>query len=213
MSIGTIETLYRTPKRWAILHGLLLSIRMPLAVGGERQLSQQNGDDLSYLREWIGRGERARDLVTPRVVECLLATLDRRATGLDAQVPATIHWCLATPNAPMSEIGKDGHPQREGFLPPVSLPRRIWAGGALEYLDQLRVGDEIERVSTVADVAVERGNSGTLCFVLVDHVISTPMGVAIHECQDIVYRDDAPRRSHTRRRSPRNLRPRNGVAS
>jgi 3-methylfumaryl-CoA hydratase len=154
--------------------------------------------DLSHLREWVGRSERVPDIVAPRVVEGLLATLDRRAAGPDTQVPATIHWCLTTPTAPMSAIGEDGHPRRGGFLPPVSLPRRMWAGGALQYTDRLRVGDEIDRVSTIADVVVKHGKSGTLCFVQVDHVISTPRGVAIRERQDIVYRDlDASGRPQT----------------
>ena len=104
-------------------------------------------------------------------------------------MPAAIHWCLTTPTAPMSAIGADGHPKRGGFLPPVPLPRRMWAGGALSFEDPLRVGDEVERVSTIADVVVKHGKSGTLCFVQVDHVISTPRGVAIRERQDIVYRD------------------------
>lgn len=149
-------------------------------------------DELSNLREWIGRSERTRDIVTPRIVEGLVATLDRRFTNLDTQVPSTIHWCLAPPNVPMSAIGEDGHPERGGFLPPVSLPRRMWAGGSLEYVDQLRVGDEIERISTIVDVAVKSGKSGTLCFVVVDHMISTPRGVAIRERQDIVYRGNTP---------------------
>ncbi len=164
--------------------------------------------DLPYLREWIGHSERVRDVVAPRVIEGLMATLDRRAIGSDLSVPATIHWCLTTPTAPMSAIGEDGHPQRGGFLPPVSLPRRMWAGGDLHYADRLRVGDEIERVSTIADVAVKQGKSGTLCFVQVDHVISTPRGVAIRERQDIVYREmDASGRPQTPARPAQHPKP------
>jgi 3-methylfumaryl-CoA hydratase len=90
---------------------------------------------------------------------------------------------------PMSMLGPDGHPTRGGFLPPVPLPRRRWAGGELEFIDPLRVGDEATRTSRISDVTVKSGSTGTLCFVAVEHVISTTRGVAIRERHDIVYRD------------------------
>jgi 3-methylfumaryl-CoA hydratase len=89
----------------------------------------------------------------------------------------------------MSELGPDGHPTRGGFLPPVPLPRRMWAGGELQFLDPLRVGDHATRVSRIADVAQKTGSTGTLCFVSVMHEVTTSRGVAIRERQDIVYRD------------------------
>ena len=99
------------------------------------------------------------------------------------------HWCLAQPVFPMSELGPDGHPTRGGFLPPVPLPRRMWAGGELEFLDPLRVGDEAKRTSRISDVTMKTGSTGVLCFVSVEHTITTPRGAAIRERQDIVYRD------------------------
>jgi len=89
----------------------------------------------------------------------------------------------------MSMLGPDGHPTRGGFLPPVPLPRRMWAGGELEFLDPLRVGDEAKRASRISDVTVKTGSTGTLCFVSVEHLVTTPRGIAIRERQDIVYRD------------------------
>jgi 3-methylfumaryl-CoA hydratase len=89
----------------------------------------------------------------------------------------------------MSELGPDGHPARGGFLPPVPLPRRMWAGGELEFIDPLRVGDQAVRTSRIADVTMKTGSTGALCFVSVEHVIATPRGPAIRERQDIVYRD------------------------
>jgi 3-methylfumaryl-CoA hydratase len=90
---------------------------------------------------------------------------------------------------PMSMLGPDGHPTRGGFLPPVPLPRRMWAGGEIEFLQPLRVGDESTRTSRIADVQVKTGSTGTLCFVSVEHSISSPRGIAIRERQDIVYRE------------------------
>jgi 3-methylfumaryl-CoA hydratase len=147
--------------------------------------------DLDHLRQWIGRSTEASDTVTAQLVRGLRATLflDIGAPKAGDAAPHTVHWCLAQPVAPMSELGPDGHPARGGFLPPVPLPRRMWAGGELEWLDTLRVGDEATRTSTISDVTMKTGSTGTLCFVAVKHVISTARGVAIRERQDIVYRD------------------------
>ena len=147
--------------------------------------------DLDHLRQWIGRTSEASDIVTAHLVKGLRATLFQEVgepTRGDA-APFTVHWCLAQPVFPMSMLGPDGHPTRGGFLPPVPLPRRMWAGGELEFVDALRVGDEAKRTSRIADVTVKSGSTGTLCFVSVDHLVSTPRGVAIRERQDIVYRE------------------------
>jgi 3-methylfumaryl-CoA hydratase len=147
--------------------------------------------DLNHLRQWIGRSTEASDTVTAQLVRGLRATLflDIGEPKSGDAAPFTVHWCLAQPVAPMSELGPDGHPARGGFLPPVPLPRRMWAGGELEWLDTLRVGDEATRHSEIADVTMKTGSTGTLCFVAVKHTISTARGVAIRERQDIVYRD------------------------
>ncbi len=147
--------------------------------------------DLDHLRQWIGRTQEATDTVTAQLVKGLRATLFQEIgeprTG-DA-APFTVHWCLAQPVFPMSMLGPDGHPTRGGFLPPVPLPRRMWAGGEIEFLDPLRVGDESTRTSRIADVTVKTGSTGQLCFVSVEHTVTSPRGVAIRERQDIVYRD------------------------
>jgi 3-methylfumaryl-CoA hydratase len=147
--------------------------------------------DLDHLRQWIGRTSEATDVVTAQLVRGLRATLfmdigDPKAG--DAS-PFTTHWCLGQPVFPMAELGPDGHPARGGFLPPVPLPRRMWAGGELEILEALRVGDEVTRTSRISDVTMKTGSTGVLCFVSVDHTITTPRGIAIRERQDIVYRD------------------------
>src|ERR1700716_1689154 len=147
--------------------------------------------DLDHLRQWIGKSTEASDTVTAQLVKALRATLFQE-TG-DPRVgdaaPWTTHWCLAQPVFPMSELSQDGHPTRGGFLPPVPLPRRMWAGGELEFFEPLRVGDEATRTSRIADVTMKTGSTGVLCFVSVEHLVTTPRGTAIRERQDIVYRD------------------------
>jgi 3-methylfumaryl-CoA hydratase len=148
--------------------------------------------DLDHLRQWIGRSEQATDIVAAQLVKGLRATLflDIGTPAHGDAAPHTVHWCLAQPVYPMDMLGPDGHPTRGGFLPPVPLPRRMWAGGEITFLEPLRVGDEVTRSSTIADVTLKTGSTGALCFVSVDHVISTARGVAIRERQDIVYRDN-----------------------
>jgi 3-methylfumaryl-CoA hydratase len=147
--------------------------------------------DIDHLRQWIGRSQESSDVVTAQLVKGLRATLFQEIGEPkpgDA-APFTVHWCLAQPVFPMTLLGRDGHPTRGGFLPPVPLPRRMWAGGELQFFDTLRVGDEQRRNSRIADVTVKKGSSGTLCFVSVEHEVTTPRGVAIRERQDIVYRE------------------------
>jgi 3-methylfumaryl-CoA hydratase len=147
--------------------------------------------DLDHLRQWIGRSTQASDIVTAQLVKELRATLFLEIGEPKAgdAAPFTTHWCLAQPVFPASELGPDGHPARGGFLPPVPLPRRMWAGGELEFFDTLRLGDEVTRTSRIAEVTMKTGSTGPLCFVSVDHLVTTPRGTAIRERQDIVYRD------------------------
>jgi 3-methylfumaryl-CoA hydratase len=147
--------------------------------------------DLDHLRQWIGRTSEASDVVTAHLVQGLRATLFQEVGEPRAgdAAPFTVHWCLGQPVFPMSQLGPDGHPTRGGFLPPVPLPRRMWAGGELEFLDALRVGDAPKRTSRIADVSLKSGSTGQLCFVSVEHEVTTPRGTAIRERQDIVYRE------------------------
>ncbi len=146
--------------------------------------------DLALLRQSVGRTMHDDDVVTPRLVSEFHATLaPHLATVNEGEAPLAIHWCLAPPTATMAALGPDGHATKGEFLPPVPLPRRMWAGGSIETLSPLRLGDTVQRKSTIDDVTVKQGRSGTLCFVAVRHELSTARGLAIRERHDIVYRD------------------------
>jgi len=149
--------------------------------------------DAETLRAWIGREERADDVVGARLVSAFNATLgeavDEPAPG--APVSHGIHWCLAPPIVATADLGPDGHQKRGAFVPPVPLPRRMWAGGRLEFAGRFHVADAVTRRSTIADVAVKEGRSGPLCFVTVAHEFATPRGPVLSERQDIVYRGGA----------------------
>ncbi|HHZ10157.1 MAG TPA: protein dehydratase [Rhizobiales bacterium] len=145
--------------------------------------------DIAHLRQWIGREERKVDVVTVGLADRFRATLGEQAVAPGDALPLAIHWCLAPAAVPPEDIGGDGHPARGGFLPPVPLPRRMWAGGELEFLRPLVIGDSVERRSRIADVAVKVGRTGRLVFVSVEHEISTANGLAVAERQDLVYRE------------------------
>jgi 3-methylfumaryl-CoA hydratase len=147
--------------------------------------------DIGALQQWIGRTETRQDHVTTTPVAALAATLDRddALPRPGDPLPPLWHWLYFLPLHRQSELASDGHAQRGGFLPPVPLPRRMWAGGRLEFHHPLQVGDEITRVSRIVDVKHKQGRTGALVFVLVRHEISNAAGLAISEEHDIVYRD------------------------
>lgn len=143
------------------------------------------------LQDWIGREETRRDIVTRWPVEALSATLDCDDPPLRTgdPLPPLWHWLYFLPTERQSGLGPDGHPERGGFLPPIALPRRMWAGSRLEFHRPLRVGDSITRVSRIASIQEKQGRSGALVFVVVRHEVSTPQGLALTEEHDIVYRE------------------------
>jgi len=147
--------------------------------------------DIAHLRTWIDRTETLTDTATLVPPAALSATLDRDdpAPKPGDPLPPLWHWLYHLPLARQSQIGPDGHPKRGGFLPPVPLPRRMWAGGRLEFLRPILLGQTITRTSRIVDVTEKSGRSGSLCFVLVRHEIAGPDGLALTEEHDIVYRD------------------------
>lgn len=143
--------------------------------------------NVDHLSAWIGRSEERTDVLSQTLVDRFRASFDL-AEPADGALPQLIHFCLAQPFAPTAELGADGHPEKGGFLPPVPLPRRMWAGGEITFHAPLEVGAEIRRTSVIADVKVKKGRTGTLCFVTVRHAIESNGTHALSERQDIVYR-------------------------
>ena len=147
--------------------------------------------NIDQLREWIGKTETREDRITLTPMAALSATLDRDdpfPREGDA-LPPLWHWLYFLPLHRESELGPDGHPKRGGFIPPVPLPRRMFAGGRQQFHQPLRAGDTVTRVSRIADVTHKIGRNGPLVFVLVRHEISTKDGLAMVEEHDIVYRE------------------------
>ena len=147
--------------------------------------------NLDYLREWRGRTESRSDVVTAAPIAALSATLDREDACPRAgdPLPPLWHWLYFLPAPRESELGPDGHAKRGGFLPPVPLPRRMFAGDRVQFHRPLCVGENVSRLSRIVDVTHKEGRSGALVFVIVRHEISGNQGVAVVEEHDIVYRE------------------------
>ncbi len=144
-----------------------------------------NGD----LQAWVGRSEEKDDIAAPGPLRRLAALLDHDDPPWEPDaVPPLGHWLFFLPEARQSTIGVDGHPRLGGFMPPLDLPRRMWAGGRIALHAPIRLGAAMKRRSTIASIARKTGSSGELVFVTVKHEIVADGVPAITEEQDIVYR-------------------------
>ena len=148
---------------------------------------------MDNLKSWVGRSETRHDLIGATPALALNATLDHPESTFATGTPLLPlwHWLYFLPLHRQSEIGADGHAKRGGFLPPVPLPRRMWAGSQFEFRAPVRVGDAVERTSTITDVSSKEGRTGQLVFVKVRHEVrcNGAADAAIVEFHDIVYRE------------------------
>lgn len=139
--------------------------------------------------EWIGRSETAIDRLDPRQARLMQVTLDREADLVDGDpLPPMWHYLYFNPELPASRLKDDGHEALGRFLPPVPLPRRMWAGGTLEIDAPLRIGETVEKTSTITGIEWKAGQGGALCFVTVEHCLSVGGQHRLSETQTIVYR-------------------------
>ena len=147
--------------------------------------------EIDHLREWIGRRTERRDRVSERLVAEFRATLAPHIAETGDAAPPGLFWCLAPETVAAQDLGSDGHARLGLTLPPVPFGRRMWAGGEVHFHGGLAPGDEIEKVSTIEDIALKTGSTGRLCFVHVRHRYSVDTRLVIDERQDIVYRENA----------------------
>jgi 3-methylfumaryl-CoA hydratase len=142
------------------------------------------------LAEWIGRSASDTDIVTPAMVDALDATLgyDIMPRKEGDQAPQGIHWLCGTQKSRTQDLGADGHTLLGLVLPPVKLPRRMWAGSVIDFHRPIRVGDRIERRSTIRSITPKTGSAGPLVFVEVEHDIRTSGERALTEVHTIVFR-------------------------
>ncbi len=153
-------------------------------------MSEQN----KPLTDWIGSQEVREEVISGVVAECVAAMLDmdgeRFASG--NPLPSLWHWFHFLPKAPMSKIDHDGHPKRGGFFPPVTLPRRMFAGARMKFLHPLIIGQPAVREGEILNVSEKSGKSGNLVFVTARYRIRQNNELCVEEEQDIVYKEDGP---------------------
>jgi 3-methylfumaryl-CoA hydratase len=143
---------------------------------------------------WIGRQESVDDTLAPEQARAAAAMLDAEPSGMvsGAPLPPLWHWFHFLPRAPQAQLATDGHPERGGFLPPIPLPRRMFAGARLIFHEPLRLGQPAVREGTILNVAEKHGRTGALAFVTVRYLYRQSGTLCIEEEQDIVYRDHGP---------------------
>jgi 3-methylfumaryl-CoA hydratase len=170
-------------------------------------------ENSATFSDWIGRDEVAHDVIAPARVAALEATLDHEGVLPRAgdPLPPLYHWMFADflGRAATAALGPDGHPQRGGFLPPVTLPRRMWAASDVRFEAPLLVGEDVTRRSIIENIEAKTGRSGALTFVTVRHDYSGASGGALSDRQTIVYRE-APGESERGRLPPGKPAPKDG---
>ena len=146
------------------------------------------------LTDWIGKQEFTNDVISLMPLKALSATLDLEHIELEerSKIRGLWHWLYFLPMHHQKEIGKDGHARRGGFLPPVELPRRMWAGGQFIFHSDISIGDKVKRISTIENINEKSGRTGPLVFVKIRHeiYIQNKVSPSLVEYQDIVYRDE-----------------------
>lgn len=156
----------------------------------------ENGIDLEYLRGWLGRTRDDEDLIALRHAVLMAATVEYHAaealrTG--GSLPPLWHWSYFLEGVAESGLGSDGHPARGGFMPPVPLPNRMWAGGRVTFLAPVCVGATVRKRSSIIRLEHKLGSTGDLVFVTVLHELQSQQGEPlIREEQDLVFKGAAP---------------------
>jgi 3-methylfumaryl-CoA hydratase len=149
--------------------------------------------DIDHLRSWVGRKQEFEDRIARNPAAALAATLDHESVPTSGDVLGPLwHWTYFTPLNRQSELGVDGHPRLGGFMPPVPLPRRMWAGGRLNFNAPIRIGDHVSKCTEIADIIHKTGRQGDLVFLTLRHTYTTSNGIALQEEQDLVYKGPSP---------------------
>ena len=147
----------------------------------------QNNTD---IKSWLGKSELKQAVLEAKHANLLGITLGKDELREGHRLPGLWHWAWFNEAKPLTELGRDGHPKRGGFLPPVPLPRRMWAGGELEFHEPLIVGKKIDRKSIIENIQNKQGHSGDLCIVTILHELRDGQELCVSERQNLVFRED-----------------------
>ncbi|MEO0329084.1 MAG: MaoC family dehydratase N-terminal domain-containing protein [Pseudomonadota bacterium] len=140
--------------------------------------------------DWIGKQQYRSAVIDDRSSEMIAVTMGQPIPQAGEPLPTCWHWAWFNDALPASELGRDGHPKKGGFMPPIPLPRRMWAGGDIEFHEPIVIGKEHQKLSTIKNIVEKDGRSGRLFIVTIEHVVSCGKMVCVRENQNLVYRDD-----------------------
>jgi 3-methylfumaryl-CoA hydratase len=152
--------------------------------------------ELKHLQSWIGKQSVLTDTLPNFPVQALASAFDHSIVlNRGGTLPCPWHWLYFLPTPTHTGTGEDGHPKKGGFLPPVPLPRRMWAAGEMRIEQPLIIGEVAEKTSTVKSVEAKTGRTGPLVFVNVLHEIRQRGQLCISEQQNLVYREAPKQRA------------------
>lgn len=147
---------------------------------------------MADFRDWIGRSVTRIDTLTQRLFDKYEATMAPFLFDPGERIaPPGLHFGLAPATPETDETGPDGAELKGLFLPPIALPRRMWAGGSIETIRPLRHGAMVIRTSTITDIRMKQGSSGEMCLVSIEHDIADGDGTVVRERQDLIFREAA----------------------
>ena len=161
---------------------------------------------LENLRRHIGSSETATDVVTASAMVKIAATLgvNNPASAKGDAIPPGWYGAFFPASHGPSEMRADGQAAGRGIVPPVPLPRRRLGGVRMTFHEPLRIGDEITRVSEIADVTVDEDQSGPMVLVVERNGISNSRGLAVVEERDLIFLSEgrAEKKSTTPQAAP-----------
>ena len=156
------------------------------------------------LEQWIGKSIENSEYISELPVKAMSAVFNYENINIK-EVPYGWHW-LYFLNLPLQRnLGPDGHEKRRGFMPPIQLPIRMYAGGEIIYHKPILIGDEIKKISTIDSIKNKVGSTGNLTFLRINHKFSNNNNVLINEYQNLVYREGKSVqkvKTHTKEKSP-----------
>ena len=148
-------------------------------------------DTSKKILEWINKTTEAEDTIRLQPANFMEATLNRPPKLKEGDnLPPLWHWIYFLEAKPESDLGRDAHPKKGDFLPPIQLPRRMWAGGRFTFYNDLVIGEKAKKITTIKKIVEKEGSAGPLCFITLEHKIYSKDEISIIEEQDLVYLQD-----------------------
>jgi len=162
--------------------------------------------DVDDLKKHVGRTQTAEDVLHPGPANLLRLALGRPGPDLkegDPLPPAWLALYFLARYGP-DELRPDGSPRDAGVVPPMPMPRRMFAGERVRCHQPLRLGEAVRRETTLADISLKTGSTGALVFATVVNRVFGARGLALEDERRTVFREEvkAGERNQAPRRDP-----------